>query len=90
MRVAQASLASAQANYDGLLAGPTENDIEQQRQEVRLAELSVEEAREALVELAVIAPFDGVVEVVSVQPGDRVTAGLAAFTLYTSDGSVCL
>ena len=82
---AQASLASAQAQYDELVAGPTENAIAQQQQDVRLAELSAEEAQAALADLTVFAPFDGVVEAINVQPGDRVSAGIAAFTLNTSD-----
>ncbi len=67
---ARASLASAEAQYNELVSGPTENAIEQQEQEVRLAELSVEEARGAMAELTVFAPYDGVVEAVSVRPGD--------------------
>ena len=82
---AQASLASAQAQYDELLAGPSENAIAQQEQEVRLAELSLEEAQAAVAELTVFAPFDGVVEAVSIQPGDRISAGSPAFTLNTSN-----
>ena len=82
---AQASLVSAQAQYDELLAGPSENAIAQQEQEVRLAELSLEEAQAAVAELTVFAPFDGVVEAVSVQPGDRISAGSPAFTLNTSN-----
>ena len=82
---AQAGLASALAHYDELIAGPSENAIEQQQQDVRLAEFSVEEAREALAELALVAPFDGVVEAVNVKPGDRIASGFAAFTLSTSN-----
>ncbi len=82
---AQASLASAEAHYNELVSGPSENAIAQQEQEVRLAELSVEEARGAMAELTVFAPFDGVVEALSVQPGDRISAGSAAFTLNTSN-----
>ncbi len=67
------------------MAGATENAIAQQRQDVRLAELTVEEARAALTDLSVFAPFDAVVEPIEVQPGDRVAAGLAAFTLNTSN-----
>ena len=81
----RAGLASAQAHYDELVAGPTENAIEQQRNDVRLAELSVEEARAALGDLTVFAPFDGVVEAVNVQPGDRVASAFAAFVLSTSN-----
>ena len=82
---AQATLAGAEAQYEELVAGPTENAIAQQRQDVRLAELTVEEARAALTDLSVFAAFDAVVEAIEVQPGDRVAAGLAAFTLNTSN-----
>ncbi len=82
---ARASLISAQARYDELLAGPTANAIAQQEESVRLSEISLEEARAALTSLTVLAPFDGVVEAVTVQPGDRVTANLAAFSLSTPD-----
>ena len=81
---ALASLASAQAHYNDLVSGPTENAIEQQEQDVRLAELSVGEARAALAELTVVAPFDGVVEAVNVELGDRISSGFTAFTLSTS------
>ena len=76
LETAQASLASAQAQYDDLVAGPAENAIEQQRQDVRLAEISLEEARTALADLTIVAPFDGVIEDVNVQPGDSIAAGL--------------
>ena len=52
---------------------------------MRLVELSVEEARAAIAELKVFAPFDGVVEDVNVQQGDRISAGSDAFTLSTSN-----
>ena len=82
---ARASLASAQARSDELNAGPTANAIAQQEENVRLSEISLEEARAALTDFAVTAPFDGIVEAVNVQPGDRVAASLAAFSLSTSD-----
>ena len=80
---ARASLASAQARYDELTSGATANAIAQQEQSVRLAEISLEEARAALAGLTVFAPFAGVAEAVNVQPGDRVTANFAAFSLGT-------
>ncbi len=82
---ARASLTSAQAQYDELVTGPSENAIEQQRQDLRLAELTMEEARAALDDLSVIAPFDGVVEVVNILPGDRIDSGSPAFTLSTTN-----
>ncbi len=82
---ARATLASAQARYDELNAGPTANAIAQQEENVRLSEISLEEARAALSDFTVTAPFHGIVQAVNVQPGDRVAASLAAFTLSTSD-----
>ena len=85
LETALAGLASAQARYDELAAGATANAIAQQEQSVRLSEISLEEARTALAELTVLAPFDGIVEAVNVQPGDRVAANFAAFSLSTSN-----
>ncbi len=85
LETALASLASAQARYDELAGGATANAIAQQEQSVRLSEISLEEARTALAELTVLAPFDGIVEAVNVQPGDRVAANFAAFSLSTTD-----
>ncbi|MXW24122.1 MAG: biotin/lipoyl-binding protein [Chloroflexi bacterium] len=82
---ARATLASARARYDELSTGPTANAIAQQEENVRLSEISLEEARAALADFTVTAPFHGIVEAVNVQPGDRVAASLAAFTLSTSD-----
>ena len=86
---ARAGVVTAQARLDELMTGATANAIAQQELNVQLAEISLEEARAALDALAVYAPFDGVVEAVNVQPGDRVAANLAAFSLSTS-GSIVI
>ena len=70
--------------------GPTENAIEQQRQDVRLAEISLEEARAAFADLTIVAPFGGVVEDVNVQLWDSIAAGASAFTLSTSNDMLVL
>ena len=85
LETALAGLASAQARYEELLAGATGNAVAQQEENVRLAEISLEEARSALGNLTVVAPFDGVVEAVNVHPGDRVTQNAVAFSLSTPD-----
>ena len=85
---ARAALATAQARLDELMAGSTANAIAQQELSVQLAEISLEDARTALDVLTVYAPFEGVVEAVNVQPGDRVAANLAAFSLSTSSSIV--
>ena len=82
---ALAGLATARARYDELLAGATANAIAQQEESVRLAEISLEEARSDLADLAVVAPFGGIVGAVNVHPGDRVTQNIVAFSVSTPD-----
>ena len=82
---AESSLREAQARHDELLTGPTATTIAQQEQNVRLAEISYEQALAAMDDLVIEAPFDGVVEEVNVQPGDRIGAGLTAFVVSTRD-----
>ena len=65
------------------MAGPTATTIEQQEQNVRLAEISFEQALSTVQDLVIKAPFDGVIEEVNVEPGDRIAAGSAAVVLST-------
>ncbi len=85
---ARAALVTAQARLDELMAGSAASAIAQQELSVQLVEISLDEARSALDALTVHAPFEGVVEAVNVQPGDRVAANLAAFSLSTSTSIV--
>ena len=55
---------------------------------MRLAEISLQEARIALDDLVVVAPFDGVVEAVNVRQGDRVAASVVAFSLTAADRTI--
>ena len=82
---ALAGLDSAQAQYDELLGGETANTVAQQEQNVRLAEIDLEEAVADLADLVVVAPFDGIVEAVNVHPGDLVSPTDVAFSLSTTD-----
>ncbi len=77
----QANLALAQARYDDALRewerlkdGPTEDDIAAAQARIDAAQAMLNLAR-------TLAPFDGVVTVVSTQPGDLVNAGSPAFRL---------
>ena len=90
IRQAEASLASARlgleearARYDALLDGSASTAIEQQQQNVRLAEISLEEAQAALDDLLITAPFDGVIEELNIELGDRVAGASAAIVLST-------
>ena len=82
---AQSSLTEARAQHDELMSGPTTTTIAQQEQSVRLAQITVEQAIAAMEDLVIKAPFDGVVEETSVDPGERIGAGTAAFVVSTRD-----
>ena len=80
---AESVLKEAQTNHDEIVAGPTATTIAQQEQNVRLAEISFEQALSTVQDLVIKAPFDGVIEEVNVEPGDRIAAGSAAVVLST-------
>ncbi len=80
---ANASLEEAISRRDELLAGSTASAIERQQQNVRLAEIAVEDAENALEDLVVRAQFDGVIEEINIELGERVSASTAAFVLST-------
>ena len=100
LALAQANLADAQADYDKLLAGPTEAEIAlaeanltnaQKNYEdlkdgpdpddIAVAEARVAAAQATLTQIAIAAPFDGVISEVMVKPGDLVSPGSSAFQL---------
>ena len=68
-----------------LLAGPSATELEIQRQSVILAEIALAEAQDAVEDLTLRAPFDGVVGSVGVVPGDRASATTVAFVLTDMD-----
>ncbi len=80
---AQSGLTEAQTQYDELMSGPTATTIAQQEQNVRLAEITYEQALAAMEDLVISAPFDGVVEEVTIEPGDRIGAGATALVIST-------
>ncbi|HET7769669.1 MAG TPA: HlyD family efflux transporter periplasmic adaptor subunit [Chloroflexota bacterium] len=78
---AQADLESARSAVVGAAAalaaksGPRASDLALQREAVRLAELSVQQARADLDAATLTAPFDGVVAAVNAAPGEQAPAG---------------
>ena len=85
---AQASLAAAQANLAGaiareatLKAGPTATDLALQNESVRLAQVSFDQAKDAMDNLVLLAPFDGSIGTISVNVGDQVGLATVAMTL---------
>lgn len=82
---ARATLSAAIAARDDVLAGATQEEIDLQVQQLRLAELEVERASNALDDAILIASFDGTVAAVNISVGDVVSASVPAITLLTPD-----
>jgi HlyD family secretion protein len=78
-------LEQARTDLDQLLEGTDEADIRAAQLDVEAAELRVEEAHSNLEKATLIAPFDGVVATVDVEPGDVVTSGEVVLVLATLD-----
>ena len=83
--VATAGLVVAQAKRDDVYDGADSSEIDLQREQVRQAELSVEQARKNLDKAQIIATFDGTVAALTIEVGEEVSAGGAdaAITLNT-------
>ena len=84
--LSEANLARARAAYDGLLEGPTEDEIaileaqvESARTNLALAELRLEQAR-------IVAPIAGQVASVLVSQGEQAAPGTPAVTLVNESG----
>ncbi len=82
---AAAALVVAQASWNDVYDGPDPLDIELQQEEVRQAELSVEQAREDLEDAQIIALFDGTVAALNIEVGQMVAAQETAIILNTPD-----
>jgi multidrug efflux pump subunit AcrA (membrane-fusion protein) len=80
---AKANLEAAIAARDDLLAGADQEDIDLQVQQVQIAELTVEQARENLEDATLTATFDGTVAAIAISVGDLVTSAVPAITLLT-------
>ena len=80
------ALQQAQDGLDDLLEGADELDAKGVRLEIEAAELALDEVEHQLEEATLVAPFDGVVATVSVDPGDTVAPGQqAVLVLATLD-----
>lgn len=72
---------AARQRYDLLLAGLRKEEVDQGRARVEAARARVALLKTQLDETVVKAPFDAVVEVLDLRPGDLVTAGKPVATL---------
>lgn len=82
---AAAALVVVQAKWDDVYDGPDPLDIELERDKVRQAELSVEQAREDLEDAQIVALFDGTVAALNIEVGQMVAAQETAVILNTPD-----
>ena len=85
IKAAQAGVDAAVAKRDELLTGASQADIDQQYTQIQLLQLTLEAAQEDLEGTRIVAPFDGTVADLGIQPGDMVDATTAAMTLNTPD-----
>ncbi len=83
---AKAQIAQAQANLDRLLQGVSEQEITIGEAQVAQSQAAVEQARLALANATLTAPFDGVVAAVNVRVGE-IVAGSAQPAIVLIDPS---
>jgi HlyD family secretion protein len=81
LRQARSNLLTAQNNLNSLLEGPSEQDLEIARAQVRQAELSRIQAMRSLENARMVAPFDAVVSRVNVRQGELYGGGTPAIIL---------
>jgi HlyD family secretion protein len=72
LAAARSTLADAQSSLAELLQAPSASDVAAQQATVDKAQLTVEEDQRALSQAVLVAPTDGVVLQVNIEPGERV------------------
>jgi len=82
---ANAALTAAEAKRDETYQGSKPDDISAQQDQVRLAQISVNEAKDDLEKAQIIAPFDGTVSALNIGVGD--TAGSTSSSSSSSSSS---
>src|SRR5690606_3896713 len=78
---AEAHLREAEAALALMKAGYRQEDIAAARAAVASAEATVQAIDRQLAELRIVAPVDGIVEAIQLQPGDLVAPGAPALSL---------
>jgi multidrug resistance efflux pump len=78
---AQAGLDSARTKQAALIAGPTALDVQIQQQAIKTAQISYQQQLDAMDNLVLHAPFDGIIGTQNLNIGDTVGGATAAMTL---------
>jgi HlyD family secretion protein len=87
---ATAALTAAEAKRDETYQGSKQEDIAAQQDQVRLAQISVDEAKKDMEKAQVIAPFDGTVAEVNVTVGDTAGSSSASSSSTSSSAAIVL
>ncbi len=85
---AAAALTAAQSKRNETYQGTDQEDIQSQRDQVRLAQLSVDQAKRDLEKAQIIAPFDGTVAELNIAVGD--TAGASSSSGSSASAAIVL
>jgi HlyD family secretion protein len=85
---AASALTAAESKRDETYAGTKSEDLSAQQDQVRLAQISLTEARNDLEKAQILAPFDGTVAALNVAVGE--TAGTSSTSSSTSTAAIVL
>ncbi len=81
LRQARSNLLTAQNSLDTLIEGPSQEDLEIARAQVRQSELSKIQAERSINNARIFAPFSGVVSAVNIRQGELYSGSLPAVIL---------
>jgi multidrug resistance efflux pump len=81
---ANAALTAAEAKRDETYQGSKPEDISAQQDQVRLAQISIDEAKKDLEKAQIVAPFDGTVSALNITVGDQAGTGSASSSSSSS------
>lgn len=81
LAAASASVWQASSQLNGLMAPPSQLEIEKMEIQLEQAELSLQKARQLLESRMIIAPFSGVVTGVTISPDNIASTSIAAITM---------
>jgi RND family efflux transporter MFP subunit len=84
MASAQAQITAAQVALDRLLNGGNKDDVAQAQARLQAAQAAVDQAKANLALTKLVAPFDGVVADLNINPGEQTPMGAAVVMLDTS------
>jgi len=86
LAAAEAQVRQAEAQLEKLKAGPTKEELAAAQAQVDQARATLQQAELALEQATLVAPMDGTVAAVNVNPGELVSSALPAVVLVDTSG----